>query len=98
MTSAGISPINHPFSTFIQNYFSPVSICSGLNIGLQNGDAEMSGDSPSRAVVGPFGEPLTVDTLPPEDTARWVARRKSQVVCAIRGGVNSRQEMTPTAE
>ena len=92
MTSAGISPINHPFSTFIQKIFAPASIYSGLNIRLQNGDAEMSGYTPGRAVVDPFGEPLTVDTLPPADTVRWVPRRKVQVVCAVRGGVISRQE------
>ncbi len=52
----------------------------------------MSGNSPSRAAIDPFGEPLTVDTLPPADTVRWVPRRKAQVVCAIRGGLISRQE------
>ncbi len=52
----------------------------------------MSGDSPGRAVIDPFGERLTIDTLPPADTARWVPRRKAQVVCAIRGGLISRQE------
>ncbi len=30
---------------------SPVAGFSGLNIGLQNGDAEMSGNSPGRAIV-----------------------------------------------
>ncbi len=43
-------------------------------------------------MVDPFGEPLTVDTLPPADTVRWVPRRKVQVVCAVRGGVIPRQE------
>ena len=52
----------------------------------------MSGNSPGKAVIDPFGEPLTVDTLPPADTTRWVPRRKAQVVCAIRGGLISRQE------
>ncbi len=52
----------------------------------------MSGDSPSRTLIDPFGEPLTVDTLPPADTVRWVPRRKVQVVCAVRGGVIPRQE------
>ncbi len=92
MTSAGISRINHPFSTFIQKIFALASILFGQKIELQNGDAEMSGDSPGRAVIDPFGEPLTVDTLPPAYTTRWVPRRKAQVVCAIRGGLISRQE------
>ena len=52
----------------------------------------MSGDSPDRAVIDPFGEPLTVDTLPPANTVRWSARRKAQVVCAVRGGLVSRPE------
>jgi hypothetical protein len=52
----------------------------------------MDGNSLGRAVVDTFGEPLTVDTLPPADTVRWVPRRKAQVVCAVRGGVISRQE------
>ena len=26
-------------------------------------------------VIGPLGEPLTVDDLPPPDTKRWVVRR-----------------------
>ncbi len=92
MASAGIGRINHPFSTFIQRIFALASILFGKNIGFQNGDVEMSGNSPGRAVIDPFGEPLTVDTLPPADTARWVPRRKAQVVCAIRGGLISRQE------
>ncbi len=92
MASAGIGRINHPFSTFIQRIFALASILFGQNIGLQNGDAEMSGNSPGKAVIDPFGEPLTVDTLPPADTTRWVPRRKAQVVCAIRGGLISRQE------
>ncbi len=52
----------------------------------------MSEHSPGRAVTDPSGEPLTVDTLPPADTFRWVPRRKAQVVCAIHGGLISRQE------
>ncbi len=52
----------------------------------------MSGDSPIRAVIDPFGKLLTVDTLPTADTVRWVPRRKAQVVCAIHGGLISRQE------
>ncbi len=52
----------------------------------------MSEHSPGRAVTDTSGEPLTVDTLPPADTFRWVPRRKAQVVCAIHGGLISRQE------
>ena len=39
------------------------------------------------AVIGPLGEPLTLDSLPPRDTRRWVIRRKAEVVAAVNGGL-----------
>jgi hypothetical protein len=39
------------------------------------------------AVVGPLGEAITLDTIPPADTTRWVARRKAEVVAAVNGGL-----------
>lgn len=36
---------------------------------------------------GPDGLPLTLDDLPPPDTKRWVARRKAEVVSAVRAGL-----------
>ena len=44
-------------------------------------------------VVGPLGEPLTVDTLPPPGTTRWVVRRKAEVVAAVSGGLLSFDEV-----
>ena len=44
------------------------------------------------SVIGPLGERLTVDRLPPIDTARWVARRKAQVVAAVSGGLLTFEE------
>lgn len=38
-------------------------------------------------VIGPLGEPLTLGTLPPIDTARWTIRRKAEVVAAVSGGL-----------
>src|SRR3546814_19581926 len=38
-------------------------------------------------VIGPLGEPLTLETLPPADTTRWVVRRKAEVVAAVTGGL-----------
>jgi len=38
-------------------------------------------------VIGPLGEPLTLDTLPPPGTTRWVVRRKAEVVAAVSGGL-----------
>nr|WP_294168283.1 DUF1153 domain-containing protein [uncultured Sphingomonas sp.] len=38
-------------------------------------------------VIGPLGEPLTLDSLPPPGTTRWVVRRKAEVVAAVAGGL-----------
>lgn len=38
-------------------------------------------------VVGPLGEELSRDTLPPPNTSRWVVRRKAEVVAAVEGGL-----------
>ena len=38
-------------------------------------------------VIGPLGEPLTLETLPPPTTTRWVIRRKGEVVAAVNGGL-----------
>ncbi|MDB5702223.1 MAG: hypothetical protein JWO15_68 [Sphingomonadales bacterium] len=40
-------------------------------------------------VIGPLGEPLTMQTLPPAGTSRWVVRRKAEVVAAVAGGLLS---------
>lgn len=45
-----------------------------------------------RYVIGPDGSPLTVADLPPQDTKRWVIRRKAEVVAAVRGGLLSIEE------
>ena len=39
------------------------------------------------SVIGPLGEELTLDNLPPPETTRWVSRRKAQVVAAVEGGL-----------
>ncbi len=41
----------------------------------------------SSGVIGPAGQPLTVENLPPRDTVRWVIRRKAEVVAAVRNGL-----------
>ncbi len=38
-------------------------------------------------VVGPLGETITLETIPPANTTRWVARRKAEVVAAVSGGL-----------
>jgi hypothetical protein len=43
-------------------------------------------------IVGPAGEMLSRDDLPPPNTKRWVIRRKAEVVAAVRGGLISLEE------
>ncbi len=54
----------------------------------------MNSERPSRpnGVIGPTGKPLTVESLPPPDTMRWVIRRKAEVVAAVRNGLIGRDE------
>ncbi len=49
----------------------------------------MNSERPGRAevVIGPAGRPLTVESLPPPDTIRWVISRKAEVVSAVRNGL-----------
>lgn len=44
-------------------------------------------------VIGPLGESLTLESLPPPDTTRWVVRRKAEVVAAVNGGLLSVDEV-----
>ncbi|RXZ64774.1 CtrA inhibitor SciP [Pelagerythrobacter rhizovicinus] len=44
-------------------------------------------------VIGPLGEPLTLDDLPPRNTKRWVVRRKAEVVAAVNGGLLTLEEV-----
>ncbi|MBV7256421.1 DUF1153 domain-containing protein [Pacificimonas sp. WHA3] len=37
------------------------------------------------SVIGPLGEPITMEDLPPPSTRRWVVRRKAEVVAAVKG-------------
>lgn len=50
-------------------------------------------DAETKSVVmGPGGQPITIDDLPPPDTKRWVVRRKAEVVAAVRAGLLSLEE------
>lgn len=53
---------------------------------MSNGNARVD------FVIGPDGQRLTRETLPPTDTKRWVIRRKAEVVAAVRGGLLSLEE------
>ena len=43
-------------------------------------------------VIGPLGEPLTLDLLPSPDTNHWIMRRKAEVVAAVNGGLLTLEE------
>jgi hypothetical protein len=43
-------------------------------------------------VVGPLGEPLTIEGLPSPHSTRWVPRRKAEVIAAVEGGLLSLDE------
>ncbi len=43
-------------------------------------------------VLGPTGNPLTREQLPPPGTKRWVIRRKAEVVAGVRAGLISLDE------
>ena len=47
---------------------------------------------PTRWTIGPMGERLTLEALPSPKTRRWVIRRKAEVVCAVKGGLLTREE------
>jgi hypothetical protein len=44
------------------------------------------------SILGPDGRSITIDTLPPPETKRWVVRRKAEVVAAVRGGLLALEE------
>ena len=44
-------------------------------------------------IIGPSREILTLDSLPPPDTTRWVASRKAQVVAAVEAGLLTIEEV-----
>lgn len=48
----------------------------------------MAVDEPVQ-VVGPVGQRLTLEALPPPSTRRWTPLRKAEIVAAVRGGLLS---------
>ena len=54
----------------------------------------MSTERPGRpvSVIGPDGLPITLETLPPPGTTRWVIRRKAEVVAGVRAGLITLEE------
>lgn len=54
----------------------------------------MVSESPNKGqtVIGPAGQPLTIDDLPSPETKRWVIRRKAEVVAGVRNGLISLED------
>lgn len=59
----------------------------GLHAGGTTANGARADDNRPIEVPGPLGRPITLDSLPPPDTRRWVVRRKAEVIAAIRGGL-----------
>lgn len=49
--------------------------------------------SRKKIVLAPDGSPLTLNDLPKGNTIRWVARRKAEVVAAVRGGLITMEDV-----
>ena len=43
-------------------------------------------------VIGPDGDPLTLEKLPPADVSRWSVKRKAEVIAAVAGGLLTVEE------
>jgi hypothetical protein len=54
----------------------------------------MTTERPGRpiSVIGPDGLPITLESLPPPGTTRWVIRRKAEVVAGVRAGLITLEE------
>lgn len=53
---------------------------------------DQTSDDETNRVIGPDGKILTLDDLPPPETKRWVARRKAEVVAAVRAQLLTLEE------
>lgn len=54
--------------------------------------SDSANEQAARRVIGPDGKLLTLDDLPPPETKRWVARRKAEVVAAVRAQLLTLEE------
>lgn len=58
-----------------------------INHAMQQARKQPFESKPDPAAVGPDGNVMTVHDLPPQDTTRWVTRRKAQVVYGVEAGL-----------
>jgi hypothetical protein len=49
--------------------------------------------SPNKWTIGPDGQRLTAENLPPAKPCRWVPRYKAEIVAAVRGSSLSLKEV-----
>lgn len=54
---------------------------------MDNRFEDRAQNPPPTSIVGPAGQRLSIDDLPPPNTKRWVVRRKAEVVSAVRAGL-----------
>jgi len=54
--------------------------------------SDRTNEQETHRVIGPDGKLLTLDDLPPPETKRWVARRKAEVVAAVRAQLLTLEE------
>jgi hypothetical protein len=81
------SRLNH----FVTQGVSGAAVLTAVELRKQR--VTMSGQAAARrSVPGPAEEVMTLADLPPADTRRWVARRKAQVLAAIKAGLIERAE------
>ncbi|MEM8949771.1 MAG: DUF1153 domain-containing protein [Pseudomonadota bacterium] len=59
---------------------------------MSTNDLNEKSEQVTHRVVGPDGKLLTLDDLPPPETKRWVARRKAEVVAAVRAQLLTLEE------
>ncbi len=52
----------------------------------------MPRDRFSSRIFAPHGNPMSIISLPPSDTERWVIRRKAEVVAGVRAGLITIEE------
>ncbi len=62
-------------------------IGSGRDFHASHGNGAYQDSDRPLQVPGPMGVPVSLDSLPPPDTRRWVVRRKAEVLAAINGGL-----------
>lgn len=82
-------------SAFVQGLSVKDNIMASIRASLPEFEVIMIENQKIRPaqVIGPLGESLTVDSLPPPNTTRWVVRRKAEVVAAVNGGLLSVDEV-----